>query len=299
VFFGLAVDEKLPENVKPGDMLIGQSSFGEPSVTPFGKYSRGGFLLQYVVMATKGKEKEKDEKEEDTRSVAEKSAEAVRDARLKTLETCREWSMRSEYEAQLLELVESYPKHLPILQENIKFAEMQNPDEDSAKEEETYTMHRIVDACDLLVRSVDQDELAAHLGRRVDEDDLAAVRESKEWGKRKDALVDALSKKISTLVKMEGEGIASDLQSSFKALASWVDVTEAKHGCVVSAYEKANGRFATALSALNKHIQDEKVVSRTLLEERACLLEKLGWHEWSAHEHKSLIVKFPKEYARF
>lgn len=293
VFFALPVDEKLPDSVKPGDTLFGPMSFGEPAPGAAGKKSRGGFSIQYAVMA--GKVQEKKEEEKDIRTNAEKLADAIRDTQLKHLETIRKWPTREEHSALLSELMSSSPKHIPFLQEQIQSAEIQNPDADAAAKEEPARLQRIIDSIDALVASVDQDALAAHLGRRMDGNDAEAVRKGKEWNKAKDALVDALCKKIVTLEKQGSQ----DLTTTFKLLSSWVDVTEAKHGRTVAAYERASGRLGSALSALNKFINDQKAVGRELLEERASLLEKMGLHSWAAHERKTLIVKFPSLYSRF
>merc|ERR1712232_933822 len=121
--------------------------------------------------------------------------------------------------------------------------------------------------------------VAAHLGRRIDKEDKAAVRKGKELDKTKDALVDALTKKAAALAKL-AEGDASkkeELAKCHKALGSWVDTTEAKLAKVTATYEKTFGRYGSALAAWNKHIGNEAKPGKDLFEERARLFEELGW----------------------
>lgn len=78
-----------------------------------------------------------------------------------------------------------------------------------------------------------------------------------------------------------------------------MDVTEVKHARVVMLYEKALGNLGLALAALNKEIGEEKAPKRELLEERAELINQLGWQTWANQERQSLCMKFPKIYSRF
>eukprot|EP00929_Paragymnodinium_shiwhaense_P110790 TRINITY_DN7800_c0_g1_i1.p1 TRINITY_DN7800_c0_g1~~TRINITY_DN7800_c0_g1_i1.p1 ORF type:complete len:1265 (+),score=358.68 TRINITY_DN7800_c0_g1_i1:256-4050(+) len=302
IHFGVPVDEKLPDAVKPGDMLVGPVSFGEPSVKAAGKHSRGGFMMHYSVMAPKHEEKKDEEKEDDPRSNAEKLAEAVRDAKVAHLEALRKWETKGDHEALVRELLSAHPKHLPIHQEKIKAAEeLKSSDESEAKAAESSRYASCIQAVDGLIAAVDQEALSAHLGRRIDKEDKAAVRRGKELDKAKDALVDALSKKVVALAKLaEGdESRRGDLASCYKQLSSWVDVTEAKHAKTAAAYEKAFARHGSALAAWNKHIGNEAKPSKDLFEERARLLEELGWAAWASKERKALSVKYPKSYPPF
>jgi len=64
-------------------------------------------------------------------------------------------------------------------------------------------------------------------------------------------------------------------------------------------YERALGNLGLALAALNKEIAEEKAAKRDLLEDRADLLEQLGWQIWAEQERSSLSIKFPKMYSKF
>jgi len=154
---------------------------------------------------------------------------------------------------------------------------------------------------DKLLEAVDQAAISAHLGRRVDKEDKAAVKKGKELDKAKDALIEALTKKVAALATLaaDDESKKAALTASYKALTSWVDTSEAKHAKAVTAHEKAFGRFGSALAAWNKHIGNEDKPGKDLFEERARLYEGLGWTTWAAKETKSLYYRYPKSYPPF
>lgn len=300
VFFASPVDEKLPDFVKPGDLLLGAVTYGEPSVQAAGKHTRGGFTVQYAVTTGPPAAATKEEEaEEDLRTPAEKLQESLRDAQIKHLETLRNWKNAQDHKVLLAELLTKDPKHLPLHLETLAALEsIKDPQEN--EEQEKLRLQEIVTAADKLLESVDLDELARQLGRRVDKDDKQAVRASKEWSKTRDAVVEASSKKITALAKLdEKSACAEQVAAAYKALGTWVDVTEAKYARLTSLAERAAKNFGLALAALNKHIGEEKGPARKeLLEERAELLQALGWSAWADHERLSFVVKFPKAYSR-
>lgn len=195
VFFAVAIDEKFPDFVKPGDFLLGNVSYGEPAPGSAGKHSRGGFTVQYHVTApapapdTKADAADADDGAESETPAAEKLALAVRDAKLQYLQTeLRKWPTREDHAALLKELLASYPEHLPLLQERITAAEeIKDPDPEEAKAEEPARIQRVLEAADALLATIDLDGLAAFLGRRTDPEDKTAVRQGKEWELRKDS----------------------------------------------------------------------------------------------------------------
>jgi tripeptidyl-peptidase-2 len=298
--FAMPVDEKLPDSVKAGDMLLGPVSLGEPAMKAAGKKSRGGSMMHFSVMAPKHEDKKEEEKEEeDLKAKIEKLEEAVKVEKLTQL---RKWESKGDYETLLSELLAAQPKHLAWHQEQIKGAEeLKSADEAEAKAAESSRLQKCAEAVDKLLEAVDQEAISAHLGRRIDKEDKAAVKKGKELDKAKDALVEALTKKVTALATLaaDDESKKAALTASYKALTSWVDTSEAKHAKAVAAHEKAFGRFGSALAAWNKHIGNEGKPGKDLFEERARLYEALGWTAWAAKERKSLYYKYPKSYPPF
>eukprot|EP00931_Biecheleriopsis_adriatica_P051346 TRINITY_DN29771_c0_g1_i1.p1 TRINITY_DN29771_c0_g1~~TRINITY_DN29771_c0_g1_i1.p1 ORF type:complete len:1260 (+),score=292.17 TRINITY_DN29771_c0_g1_i1:143-3781(+) len=300
VFFSLAVDEKLPAAVKAGDMLLGAVSYGEPMPAAAGKKTRGGFTVQYAVTASSAQEaKDTKEAEEDGRTVAEKLADAVRDAQIKHLESLRKLATQAEHKALLAELLAAHPKHLPLHLERL--AALEEVKDPKASEDAVLSrLADVVSAADELLASVDLNALAAQRGRRVDQEDKKAVQAAKECDKEHDAVVRALTSKVLALAKQTektGTG-AEKVAAAYKELSQWVDVTEAKHARVTALYEKALQNLGLALAALNKQMGEEKAPTAEVLQERAELLEALGWKAWADQERLGLIVNFPKSFAR-
>jgi hypothetical protein len=254
------------------------------------------------VTAPKHQEAKQEASEEDPRSNEEKLNHALRDAKLKHLESLRKWPTKDQHATLLKELLAEFPKHIPLLQANIQAAEaIKSPDEN--KEQELSRHQGIVAAADMLLAAVDLNGLAAHLGRRVDKENAEAVRVGKEWDKARDAVVDALSRKVVANERRmrlgDGDDAAGQAAAAYKALSAWVDPSESKHDRVTAAYERAAGRLGLALAAVNRLIGEEKPPKKESLEERASLLDALGWSSWAEYERQALIVKFPKLYARF
>jgi len=312
IFFTLPVDEKLPDTVKPGDQLLGPVGFGEPSFPVTGKKCRGGYTVSFVVTVPKAEEKKEAAEDDDLRTSEEKLSDAMRDAQIEHLKTLRKWATRDEHRALMNRLLQEYSRHLPLYLERILAIE-EIKDPDLVNQEKEIAAHHqkenvvtavlglwetenIVSAVDEMLDQIDLRALAAHLGRRVDKDDRKAVQAGKEWDKTRDAVVQGLTKKLIHVAKNEGK---MQVVTAFKELSCWVDTTEAKHARVVMLYERALGHLGLSLSALNKEIGEEKAAKRELLEERADLLEQLGWMTWAEQERQSLSIKFPKAYSRF
>jgi tripeptidyl-peptidase-2 len=307
VFFALAVDEKLPEAVKPGDLLLGTACFGEPKLKPAGKDTLGGCVVQFAVAAPKFEEKKDEEEKFDPRSNEEKCLDAVRKAQLDHLATLRKWETREEHATLLDRLAAEYPDHLPVHVERLQAAEMKS---DTETTQETLARQgAVVAAADAVVAAVDEEAIAAHLGRRIDKDDKEAVYHGKKLDEARDALVDALKKKVLALSKTcetitaESGGTDSaafvQLPEAWKKLKTWADVGEAKNGRLVATYERAEGRLALALVGLNAFLTTEDKPQKDLFEERADLLEKLGWTQHAADARMALISRYPKGYKLF
>jgi len=303
VFFSLPVDEKLPDAVKPGDQLLGPVGFGEPTFPTASKKSRGGYTIHYAVTVPKAEEKKEDVQDDDIRTNEEKLSDIMRDAQIEHLKTLRKWATRDEHRALLNRLLSDYPKHLPLYLERIlALEEIKNPDASKDVEGEPKAGRwetdwtSVVTAVDEMLDQIDLRDLANHLGRRVDKDDKRAVQVGKDKDKIKDAVIEGLKKKIITLGKTGGK---QQIAGAFKELSCWVDTSDAKQARPVMLYERALGNLGLALAALNKEIGEEKAAKRELLEERADLIEQLGWQTWADQERQSLAIKFPKMYSRF
>jgi len=286
LFFAVPFDEKV--DAKPGDVLLGTVSYGEPVPKAAGKHSRGGFTVQYAVCAGKPEDKKPDEPKD-----ADKLKDALRDVQVKHLEGLRKWATKDDHAGMLTRLQGEFAGHLPLAQEELKAAlELKAP---GTPENDAVWLKKVVEAAGKVVASVNLDALAQHAGRRIDSEDKAAVRAGKDMDKQKAAVIEALSEKVLALAKL---GEKEELVTAYKALGAWVDVNDTKYSKQAAAVERAHGRLALALAAVNKQLATDPS-KRPLLEERIDLLQQLGWEAWAEHERKALLVKFPKAYSKF
>merc|ERR1712194_415225 len=144
----------------------------------------------------------------------------MRDAQIEHLKTLRKWATREEHRVLLNRLLSEYPKHLPVYLERIvALDEIKNPDPPKDKEAEPKAGRwetdwtSVVTAVDDMLDQIDLRDLAAHLGRRVNKDDKRAMQVSKDKDKIKDAVIQGLTKKITTLGKTGGK---QQITSAFK-----------------------------------------------------------------------------------
>jgi len=307
IFFALAVDEKLPDSVKPGDQLLGAAKYCDAAIPgKFAtKHSRGGFTVQYAVAVGKYEEKKKEEDKDQDKSPEEKYSEARRKAALEHLGTLRKIETEQAYNTFLAEVSAEWRNDVRVLSDAIKGAQEIKPKEES-DEELQQRQSRVIAAADALIAAVNLNELAAHMGRRIDPEDKEAVKKGEEFDAQKDALLLALGAKTTVLADVHagklpggGEECIGKLQESHKLLGTYTDLADAKQGKLVAAYEKASGRPGLALAALNAFIAKEDKPGKALFEERAELLEALEWPSWAEHQREELITKYPANYTLF
>jgi len=118
------------------------------------------------------------------------------------------------------------------------------------------------------------------------------------------------------------------LDATWAELEQWADVDEAKYLPLRVAWERANGRLATALKHLQRYLNESEVksdqqpffalrrcvpynmnspflrcshtiCSLLLLGVTRLLLLQLGWSHWDAYEAAWNIIRFPPAQARF
>jgi tripeptidyl-peptidase-2 len=295
--------DDLPDEAKPGDELIGSLTLGDANERQEGEGHRpGGYR---VVMTVPPKPEDTDkvdvaEDEEEEKSAEVELAEALRDFKVKQLEKLRGEEDRALFDKLASEILAEYPNHLPVLLEKLKRADGEDREEH---------LPEVVAAADAIIAEIDQEALAAHYGRKLDEDDKDAKKVRKEMDEKKAALVEALHRKAKALFDMSGAeagrpvtDAAADERKAFEAafaeLEKWVDTTDEAYLDLHIDRAIARGELGEALKLVNGKIADNPP-SKDLCEQRIEILEALGWQSWAGYEREWLLLRFPVEYPLF
>ncbi|MCK4341305.1 MAG: S8 family serine peptidase [Phycisphaerae bacterium] len=299
---GPAADD-LPDQAEPGDLLLGTMTFGGGAKNLLGAGKRpGGYRVTYVVPPPPIAEEDEpaaDEDDEDEQTEEEKLAEALRDFKVGQLAKLRDEEQRALFDRLAAEALHDYPNHLPVLVEQLKRADGKQREDDLAA---------VVAAADRVLAQIDQEQLAAHYGVKLDPDDKDGAKVRQEMDKRKKWLVDALHRKARALFDMgaesepegrpETDAEASRMdafEAAFTELQKWVDTTDDDYLMLHIDREIRHGRLGAALELLNEKIDDSEP-DKELYEQRLRLLEELGWTPWKEYEEKWLLIRFPEEY---
>ncbi len=288
--------DKLPKAAQAGDLLLGSIKFGAADEKLPGEGERpGGYPVVYRVPPKPADKKKggKDDAPED-KPLAQRVAEALRDAKVAQLGKLHDPNEAPLFEKLLAEVLAEHPGHLPALLEDLKRA-------DKHREKD---MRAVVAAADRVVAAIDTRALAEHFGTNIDPDDTEAAKLRKEMDERKAALCTALHLKARALYDLAGkEEPGSDaratadtaFEAAFGELEKWTDTTADDYVALHIDRLTRIGRPGQALKLLNKRIADGKP-DRKLFEQRITLFEKLGWEHWQRYEQAWLLIRFPRDY---
>jgi hypothetical protein len=281
----------VPKGAKPGDLLVGRLRFGEKGDERHAAGDRPQGWPIAVRLATERVDPEKD-KDKGPEGSKKKSAKELDDELLdlevEHLAKLREDGRAEDFEALSRRLLKEHPRALPVLVERMRFlAEKKGDEKDAAA---------IVAACDEVAAAAAAAQLAEVLGERAAPEDDAAKAKLAEAEKRRDALVEALRRKVEAL---SGDPKADvTIAQAYREIARWTDPLKGEAAIVTAEHERRRGRPAKALEALNARIADTDP-DKTLVEKRVQLLEALGWTNWAERERRWLVVRFPEGYPPF
>jgi tripeptidyl-peptidase-2 len=305
VFFAEPAVSKLPSSCKPGDVLIGSSSFcsGESSLPGEGKRPKG-FEMLYIVGPKTDKPKEEDAVAEpkDERTAAERVNEAVRDLRVEQLgKLSSAEKEKGDFDKMYDELVKEYPHHIPLLQAKLKYL-------DGLKGREE-ALPKIVDAANAVLAEISEDELALHYGKKLDKEDIEQVKKNKEMEKRKSALTETLARQAFAYSEMTTDDAATMFTTTLNKMKAWIDIdSNGKYAGLAIERDIRAGRYGLALKRVNKLLgklsgKDTggvKPMSRAdLIEKRVAIFKKLGYEGLVKREGAMKLVASPASYALF
>jgi tripeptidyl-peptidase-2 len=305
VFFSEPPTSKLPSGCKPGDILLGSSSYGSDESTLLGAGNRpGGFPVSYTAgpKMDKPADPEPITEPKDERSATERIQDAVRDLKVDQLGklTAAE-KEKGEFETLYHELANEYPKHIPLLMANLKYVDSLKPRDEA--------LSRVIAAADAVLTEISQDELALHFGRKLDKDDPEKVKANKEMEKQKNALCETLARLALAYLEITTEEAETNFNKTLGILKEWADIdANGKYAFLAIQRDCRAGRHGLALKRINKLLSKAngkdtggvKPMSRAdLLEARAKTFETLGYHALAKRDKDNRLVASPAAYRLF
>jgi tripeptidyl-peptidase-2 len=280
--------KSVPEGAKPGDLLVGTVRFGPEGDDLEGAGDRPDGWPLTVRLASERVE-EDDEKEKATgakKSTPDELNDELLQLQVDHLEKLRKDGRDDDYAALSARLMKEHPRALPVLLERVRWLAKK---EDAAPRD-------VAKACDEVVVTAAASQLAEVLGERALPEDEQGKAERKNAEKRRDALVEALRRKVEALAA--DPGADAEVEEAYKEIARWTDPAKGEAASVKVEHERRRGRPAKALEALNARLEEE-VPEKKLARQRLRLLEELGWDVWTEREKRWLLVRFPEEYPPF
>lgn len=282
----------VPKGAKPGDVLIGSLRFGPKGDDLEGAGDRpNGWPL--TVRLASDRVEEKDQKTPETKPPGgpkKKTADELDEELLKLqvdhLAKLRKDERHDDFEALSRRLLKENPRALPVLVERMRYL----ADKKDASPE------AVVKACDEVVATAAASQLAEVLGERALPEDEKGKARRADAEKRRDALVEALRRKVEALAG--DEDADREVEEAYREISRWTDPGKGEGVSVVVEFERRRGRPAKALEALNGRLE-EAVPERKLVEQRLKVLEELGWSAWAERERRWLMLRFPEEFPPF
>jgi tripeptidyl-peptidase-2 len=282
--------KSVPKGASPGDLLVGTLRFGPEGTDAAAAGDRPSGWPLTVRLASARVEKEAKEADGAPEPVEAKSAEELAEELLRVevehLAKLRQDDRDEDFEAQYRTLLKSRGRALPLLVERMRhLAEKDEPDAAA-----------VVKACDEVVDAAAGADLAALLGERADPENEEAKAKRERAEKRRDALVEALRRKVQALA--EDPDADDEIAAAHAEVSRWTDPAKGEAAVVLVEHERRRGRPAKALEALNARIEEART-DRKLFEQRLRLLEELDWTVWAERERRGLLVRFPENYPPF
>lgn len=305
VFFSEPQSSKLPSGCKPGDILLGSSSYSSDDATLLGNGKRpGGFPLSYTVgpKMDKPADPELIPEPKDERTAKERIQDGIRDLKVDQLGklTAAE-KEKGEFEALYDEMVEEYPKHIPLLMANLKYVDSLKPRDEM--------LPRVITAANAVLAEISQDDLALHFGRKLDKDDPEKVKVNKEMEKLKNALCETLARQAVAYLEMTTEDAEMNFNKTLGSLKEWADIdANGKYAFLAIQRDSRAGRHGVALKRINKLLAKAngkdtggvKPMSRAdLLEARTKIFETLGYHALAKRDRDNRLVASPSAFKLF
>lgn len=286
--------KSLPDFAEAGDLLVGSFTLGGKSELS-GSESRPGGWPVAMLVADKPTEKAeieaaKEEEEKEEAAKLESLREDIRDLKVERLADLMTEEDAEAFDTLAAEVLAEKPAYLPVL-----VAQMER---DAKLEKDAET---VLASANAVLGTIDEDALAAYLGRNHDKESETFDEELDEQMREQKEAIIAAQKQIATTL---GEEASADDADSVKAfedaldeLAAWASLDDEDFFDLRLRRHTLHGRHGQALAMLAEKLGDEP--KREDYEKRIEMLETLGWKEWADHERAMLLVRFPKQKSIF
>ncbi|MEO1584790.1 MAG: S8 family serine peptidase [Planctomycetota bacterium] len=319
----LLTPTKLPDIAEPGDMLIGDMSFGAETELGGASTRPYGWPVAMRVPTEPNDKPEieaADEPAEDDEAVAEEDgvdqaeaaddavladaegdstedesdadeptrlddlADEIRELKIAALDDLMSEDDAEQFDALAAELLADEPGDLDVLLAQMHRAAEIADDGDTQP---------VIDAAEAVIAAVDAEALAAYLGVNHDEDaDEYDEELAEEMAEQQDALIEAHTTIVMTLAEnAETQADVETIETELVRLLRWGELESDDQHDVDLAIAEIEGRLGDALTIINARIDDEP--SQELRERRIDLLDELGWTVWADAEAQRLLIDYP------
>jgi tripeptidyl-peptidase-2 len=281
--------KSIPKGASPGDVLLGTVRYGEKGSSAQEAGDRPAGWPLAVRLASKRVEDEPKEADDAPKKKDKTPAELedeLLELKVGHLTKLREDGRDEDFEELSKRLLKEHPRALPVLVERMRWL----------AEQEDVPTAAVVAACDAVAKTAAASQLAEVLGERAAPEDEAAKATREKAEKRRDALVEALRRKIEAL--RDDPGADAEVEEAYLNLARWADPAKGDAATAQVEYERRRGRPAKALEVLNGRMKEE-LPAKPTVKERLRLFETLGWNGWADRERRWLLLRFPESYPPF
>ncbi|XP_024379679.1 tripeptidyl-peptidase 2 isoform X4 [Physcomitrium patens] len=296
-------DDRIPKDATPGSLLLGEISYGEVSVGNRG--GNGGAAcpskarITFVVPPPpKSEDKAKEKEDGVKKNVSDTLEEEVRDAKIKVLSSflLSTKEEREEWEKLAESFKADYPKHLQLMIEILnKVSGLQG------KEEEKFSVVKIIEAADDVIRLVNTDSLARHFAMKCEAEDADAAKVKKEMEKQRDALADALYKKGLALIQLEEDRTTQQNEKSLEVSSTSStesDTPDAGFDKEKAAEQSEKVEPPSNVSSPSKPESSSEMSTSTTDELEQTFAELRKWADTSSSKYLLLTVKREKRVGR-
>lgn len=308
LFIGNVLKGQIPSSVLAGDVLSGTISYGGDHGRGGANDRPGGFAVSTtastldVPSISGGSEKTTSSllvpiDETAPKDGNERVARAVRDAKLKLLQSLSIDSDRALFDQLALELSEQ----VPVTKLQVAIIKLHKLDDPKKREER---LDEIVAAADAVLGQLMPNDIALALGSRASEGDSAAAKKRQQAETQKALLIDTLYRKGRALGHMELPEVLAKkpiadqkaydalFEKTFVELTRWADTTEQTHFLLHIRRATKQGKYAESLKWLDRYIP-ASAPNYWYLEKRRELFEKLEWPHLEDAQRRWRLVHFP------
>jgi len=284
----------LPKIAQPGDLLMGTVTYGTKSPADVGQGNRpGGYPVAMTVPPALAKQDQKGSKGKKKDAPQQGLNEKIRSLRIEQLDKLMDEAHRAEFDALAAELLQEQPDDLRVLVKQLDRADTFAGDDEGKA---------VIEAADRIISLIDQDAVAAYFGIAQEEDDQDADQIHKEMELQRDSLINALDRKVRTLLNLAeidpNDETIERFDDTWHFLGRWEDTSQEEYLTLRVGDAQLHDRLGDALKIINDHLESSDK-NQDDYELRMSLLRDLGWDHLLQQEERWMLLRFPRDYPLF